>query len=54
MTTNQIQTLLGRLGLQPVNAGAYGAAWLSTGGEELASHSPINGQLLAKVKEFLT
>jgi aldehyde dehydrogenase (NAD+) len=50
MTINQIQTLLGRLGLQAVNSGAYGAAWRTTGGGELASHSPVNGQLLATVK----
>jgi len=42
---------LKNLGIDPVNAGAStGNGWLETHGEETSSHSPIDGSLIAKVK----
>ena len=42
---------LRNLGIDPVNAGAStGNGWLETHGDETASFSPIDGSLIAKVK----
>jgi aldehyde dehydrogenase (NAD+) len=39
------------LGIEPVNSGACtGNVWLETHGEETASYSPIDGTIIAKVK----
>jgi len=52
--TNQqmdIKAVLHRLGLKEVNSGAYCGGWMETGGEILESVSPVDGKVIAKVKQ---
>jgi len=46
-----IPALLDRLGVKEVNPGAYCGEWLETGGEILESVSPIDGKVIAKVRQ---
>jgi aldehyde dehydrogenase (NAD+) len=45
------QDLLGRLGVKPVNSGAYASRWLDTRGTELVSYNPSTGEPLASVRQ---
>ena len=42
--------ILKRLGIQTANSGAYSDEWIDCAGEELVSHSPIDGSVLATVR----
>ena len=43
--------VLERLGIEPMNSGAFGRAWISSpGGAILASINPADGQELASVR----
>jgi aldehyde dehydrogenase (NAD+) len=45
-----MQELLARLGIQPLNAGAHAGRWLETHGETVASHTPIDGREIARLR----
>jgi len=50
-TTHDIAGVLNRLGISEINSGAStGAEWLNTTGDVTSSSSPIDGRLIAKVK----
>lgn len=50
--TTNIKEVLKQLGIQSVNKGACtGVNWIDTKGEELSSYSPIDGELIATVKQ---
>ena len=42
--------ILLRLGVKPVNSGAYAGEWLDTEGPELISYNPANGEELGRVR----
>ncbi|MCL5037160.1 MAG: aldehyde dehydrogenase family protein [Chloroflexi bacterium] len=46
-----VPALLSRLGIGEINNGAYCGSWLETGGEILESISPIDGKVIAKVRQ---
>ena len=48
---HDIPALLGRLGLEAENSGAFDGAWLPTQGELLESINPTTGEVLAKVRQ---
>ncbi len=48
-TGNTISKILKEFGLEKANFGTYSGDWHSNGGEEIASVSPIDGSILAKV-----
>ncbi|MFA4985060.1 MAG: aldehyde dehydrogenase family protein [Candidatus Brocadiia bacterium] len=47
---SKARDILTRLGIKPVNAGAYCGEWLDTKGPELVSHNPATGEELGKVR----
>ena len=49
MPTIKASDVLDRLGILPLNSGAYGSEWITCAGSELESKSPIDGSLLATV-----
>ncbi len=52
MKKYNIESILKSLGIEPVNYGATSgssAGWIETGGEELISYSPIDGEPIAKI-----
>lgn len=49
--TIDIKAVLNRLGIKEVNSGAYCGGWMETGGEIVESISPIDGKVIAKVKQ---
>src|SRR5215475_9923213 len=46
----QAAEVLKRLGIESENSGAYADEWMDCAGEELESHSPIDGSLLGTVR----
>ena len=48
----QVKDVLNRLGIKEVNEGAStGHTWFNTTGEIIESYSPVDGKLIAKVKQ---
>jgi aldehyde dehydrogenase (NAD+) len=45
-----MQDILAKLGIEAVNPGGFGGEWLGSG-DELEVHSPVNGELIAKVQQ---
>lgn len=55
MTTSDIRETLKQLGLKEINNGATtGTQWLDTKGEIIDSYSPVDGQLIGKIKQATT
>lgn len=50
VTMHEPKELLKRLGIRPINPGAYAGEWLDVNGTELISINPTNGQELARVR----
>ncbi|MDZ7814693.1 MAG: aldehyde dehydrogenase family protein [Planctomycetota bacterium] len=46
---SEVREILKRLGIRPVNSGAYAGEWLDTTGAVIESRNPHNGEVLAKV-----
>src|SRR5882757_7332881 len=46
----QAAEILARLGIESENSGAYSDEWIDCAGQELVSHSPIDGSVLATVR----
>lgn len=46
----QAREVLERLGIEMEHSGAYSDEWINCGGEELISHSPIDGSVLGSVR----
>jgi aldehyde dehydrogenase (NAD+) len=47
----QLSEILSTLGIQTDNGGtSTGTAWISSSGEQLISHSPVDGKEIARVQ----